>query len=317
MRLTDLFPELDLLATNRQRRDMLYRAYRDFWGRLSSSRPSMKIILIYTPVLFMVVVLSLFLAGGLIFSLPATGGPPAVQVALALILASIFFLILVSTLTALALLTPLFFFWRFFRSKVRAAVYSQGIDICTDCGYDLRGQIDNRCPECGAPFVKWADRTEDDFDLLGFPAEIEVCPELWGFGPPVNDQYRALARAHAEVDYGWRKWAAPGTLLVLAFAVGAVAAIALITAGQGKIAGPIAFGGVALANLAQWWRARRADWKLQRVRASLHRQLAESGYLICSKCRVPYPPKDGPTCRNCGGQMQALTPAGQLVPLSH
>jgi hypothetical protein len=37
---------------------------------------------------------------------------------------------------------------REFRKLLRA----QGIPICIHCGYDLRGQTDPRCPECGRAF---------------------------------------------------------------------------------------------------------------------------------------------------------------------
>ncbi len=44
-------------------------------------------------------------------------------------------------------------FWRhrcqrFLRQKLVAS----GIPICLKCGYDLRGQTEPRCPECGTPF---------------------------------------------------------------------------------------------------------------------------------------------------------------------
>ncbi|MBN1347708.1 MAG: hypothetical protein JXQ73_33785 [Phycisphaerae bacterium] len=60
--------------------------------------------------------------------------------------------------------------WPFFmvlvlRSKVRVSLRRQlverGIPICIRCGYDLRGQTEPRCPECGTPFAEGLLRRED------------------------------------------------------------------------------------------------------------------------------------------------------------
>lgn len=40
------------------------------------------------------------------------------------------------------------------RRKMRQELISIGILVCEPCGYDLRGQTEPRCPECGAPFDK-------------------------------------------------------------------------------------------------------------------------------------------------------------------
>ena len=37
------------------------------------------------------------------------------------------------------------------RRYLRAQLIERGIPICLKCGYDLRGQVDPRCPECGTP----------------------------------------------------------------------------------------------------------------------------------------------------------------------
>lgn len=43
-----------------------------------------------------------------------------------------------------------------FRNRIRRAIRRElaglGMQICINCGYDLHGQIDLRCPECGAQF---------------------------------------------------------------------------------------------------------------------------------------------------------------------
>lgn len=38
------------------------------------------------------------------------------------------------------------------RRYYRAQLVAKGVPICIDCGYDLRGQVDPRCPECGKAF---------------------------------------------------------------------------------------------------------------------------------------------------------------------
>jgi hypothetical protein len=40
------------------------------------------------------------------------------------------------------------------RHHLREELVTRGVVICLDCGYDLRGQIEPRCPECGKPFDK-------------------------------------------------------------------------------------------------------------------------------------------------------------------
>ncbi|MCH7591627.1 MAG: protein kinase [Planctomycetes bacterium] len=38
------------------------------------------------------------------------------------------------------------------RPRLRAQLVAKGIPICVPCGYNLRGQVDPRCPECGTAF---------------------------------------------------------------------------------------------------------------------------------------------------------------------
>lgn len=47
------------------------------------------------------------------------------------------------------------FFWRGpIRRGIRKELISRGIPICIECGYDLRGQTEPRCPECGRHFER-------------------------------------------------------------------------------------------------------------------------------------------------------------------
>ena len=38
------------------------------------------------------------------------------------------------------------------RKQMRLELAAMGIPVCIACGYDLRGQREPRCPECGRPF---------------------------------------------------------------------------------------------------------------------------------------------------------------------
>ena len=38
------------------------------------------------------------------------------------------------------------------RRSLREQLVEKGVPVCLECGYDLRGQIDARCPECSTPF---------------------------------------------------------------------------------------------------------------------------------------------------------------------
>jgi len=38
-----------------------------------------------------------------------------------------------------------------FRRLLREQLTARGVPICIGCGYDLRGQVEPRCPECGRP----------------------------------------------------------------------------------------------------------------------------------------------------------------------
>ncbi len=42
---------------------------------------------------------------------------------------------------------------RTIRRSIREQLVRSGRPVCMECGYDLRGQEEPRCPECGTPFV--------------------------------------------------------------------------------------------------------------------------------------------------------------------
>lgn len=41
---------------------------------------------------------------------------------------------------------------KFIRRSLRAQLNEQGISVCMKCGYQLRGHVEARCPECGRTF---------------------------------------------------------------------------------------------------------------------------------------------------------------------
>jgi hypothetical protein len=41
---------------------------------------------------------------------------------------------------------------RAIQRSLREQLCAVGVPVCMACGYDLRGQVDPRCPECGRPF---------------------------------------------------------------------------------------------------------------------------------------------------------------------
>ncbi len=45
-----------------------------------------------------------------------------------------------------------FVFRRAIQEEIRIEMIARGIPVCMGCGYDLRGQVEQRCPECGRPF---------------------------------------------------------------------------------------------------------------------------------------------------------------------
>lgn len=45
-----------------------------------------------------------------------------------------------------------YFFRRPYRQFIRQYLQGRGVPICLECGYDLRGQTEPRCSECGEAF---------------------------------------------------------------------------------------------------------------------------------------------------------------------
>lgn len=45
-----------------------------------------------------------------------------------------------------------YFHRRAIQRSLREQLCAIGVPVCMACGYDLRGQVDPRCPECGRPF---------------------------------------------------------------------------------------------------------------------------------------------------------------------
>ena len=72
----------------------------------------------------------------------------------------------VSGLTVGPGIVVLTWFWRHRCQRfLRQQLVASGIPICLKCGYDLRGQTEARCPECGTPFdAKLIDGTKYQSD---------------------------------------------------------------------------------------------------------------------------------------------------------
>lgn len=126
-----LFPELNLLESKEQRQEICNSA---FWRLLR--KPWFWILLVGVPG-----VIALFLAIGLIWLRRVL---PAVQGHEGLING-----IIISVTFGGGFQ---FIFRRPLRRQIRLELIAQGIPICIHCGYDLRAQLEPRCPECGHPF---------------------------------------------------------------------------------------------------------------------------------------------------------------------
>ncbi len=140
-------PELALFPTDDARRTALRQA-----ARLREMLPLLLLFLIVAEVITE-------LLGPLLASLAFTGLSHAIQTAPALAHT------LLTTLLYLAMgATALHFWWQpRFRKSIRRQLVQAGIAVCMKCGYDLRGQTQPRCPECGTPFdVSPLDRAGND-----------------------------------------------------------------------------------------------------------------------------------------------------------
>jgi len=51
-----------------------------------------------------------------------------------------------------AILLLVYSFRRRIQHSLRQQLIARGTPICLHCGYDLRGQTEPRCPECGTAF---------------------------------------------------------------------------------------------------------------------------------------------------------------------
>ncbi len=62
-------------------------------------------------------------------------------------------IVLILTCWFPVLMVGQFWLWRgHIRSHVRQKLLEAGVPVCLSCGYDLRGQVEPRCPECGQAF---------------------------------------------------------------------------------------------------------------------------------------------------------------------
>jgi hypothetical protein len=135
------FPELDLFGS----REEAQEAFRDCW-REQRRDPLYWLWLTLAIAVFAVLPLACFITPTL-YSGPAT--PPSVldriPEELVFLGALILFIVLPSLLHHIC--------WSgMARKRLREQLAIDGRPKCSGCGYDLRGQIEPRCPECGKPF---------------------------------------------------------------------------------------------------------------------------------------------------------------------
>jgi hypothetical protein len=125
------FPEVLVLETGRERRKALWQA------RLKSPR-WLSLFLLLIPAVALVMWTQAFGVFGLTSRAARTGLAGLVGGVLG------------------ALLGPLLEFLlhhRRIQQALREVLVKQEIAVCLGCGYDLRGQTEPRCPECGQPFA--------------------------------------------------------------------------------------------------------------------------------------------------------------------
>jgi hypothetical protein len=118
-----LYPELDLFESAVERRRALRASQRNL-----------------APVLFGCLSPAL---GFLVLAIVDRFTPIAPRDAVALVLAGS---------AALAIFIGCLWHRRLTRRRLRVELTKLGQAICLECGYDLRGQVESRCPECGRAF---------------------------------------------------------------------------------------------------------------------------------------------------------------------
>jgi hypothetical protein len=125
-----LFPEFRFVRSREE-----LRAIKKAFGK----RPKNNLRRIVYGVLYLAVMVGL--CGLMAVLLPVLGAPrwsitPLVMLAGA---------VMGATATVFLLYRP---YVKFLREYLQA----QGVPVCLKCGYDLRGQVEARCPECGTAF---------------------------------------------------------------------------------------------------------------------------------------------------------------------
>ena len=121
-----LFPELSLFETEKERRAA-------FWKARGNLNTLICVCVLFGPLIYLSHVLVRFLSGFL-------SQPLIVAIPLGLLIGfALGFLALWLSRKAI-------------RRRLHRLILEAGIPICIKCGYDLRGQVEPRCPECGTPF---------------------------------------------------------------------------------------------------------------------------------------------------------------------
>ncbi len=137
------YPELHFFDSDKERWRMLKKS-----GKGWPTYSLMLVFLFYgaSAVVITIVIVEHFnrSMSGIIAAYLPSSSPPH--------LATILFSVLMN-IPCLLLVYLTCFLWRKRQRRfLREKLIAKGVPICIQCGYDLRGQIDPRCPECGTGF---------------------------------------------------------------------------------------------------------------------------------------------------------------------
>jgi hypothetical protein len=104
------------------------------------------------------------------------------------------------------------------RRHLRAALWSDGSRFCTRCGYNLRGQVVPRCPECGQSLETSAadlERPALPWRVLSWLwARVLARPEYACFAGR-SDWLPVLKRAQADALNHWTVWLVCGAMILI------------------------------------------------------------------------------------------------------
>lgn len=141
-----VYPELAFFDTPPEGR----LAMKTFWRR-TRRRP-----------LFWLQTLAIGLFTGVVVPLSARTIVPLLRISGPRILTRAVASAILGTIVGVAVGLAFQYLWRRpVQRYLREQLIARGVPICLHCGYDLRGQTEPRCPECGREFAEALLRRED------------------------------------------------------------------------------------------------------------------------------------------------------------